>query len=153
MYSGTDESQDHHKNKIQISISKTPIDHAALTESVRSNLCGSVVLFLGTVREITEGKKTSSLEYEAYHEMAIAELHRLVEAAIQKWSIEKITIIHRIGHLDLGEIAIGIALSTPHRKEGFEAAQSLMSQIKETVPIWKKENWADGSTDWVHPEK
>ena len=111
------------------------------------------MLFLGTVRELTGDKKTSSLEYEAYEEMAIIELRRLIEMAMQKWPIEKVSITHRVGHLELGEIAVGIAISTPHRKEGFDAAQYLMSQIKETVPIWKKENWADGSTDWVHPEK
>ncbi|MBL4885244.1 MAG: molybdenum cofactor biosynthesis protein MoaE [Planctomycetaceae bacterium] len=149
--SSTDE-QSQSSDCTQLSITELPINHAELTDSVRDNACGSVVLFLGTVREITAGKKTSSLEYEAYYEMAISELHRLVDTARLKWPIKKISIIHRTGHLDLGEIAVGIALSTPHRKEGFEAAQFLMSQIKETVPIWKKENWADGSTDWVHPE-
>jgi len=146
-------SENDDANAIQLSITEYPIDYNALTESVRSNLCGAVVLFLGTVREVTGDKKTSSLEYEAYEEMAFIELRRIIEIAMQKWPIEKVSITHRIGYLDLGEIAIGIAISTPHRKEGFEAAQFLMSQIKETVPIWKKENWADGSTDWVHPEK
>ena len=109
--------------------------------------------FLGTVREITGDKITSSLEYEAYEEMAILEIKRIIEAAREKWAIEKISLVHRIGHLELGEIAISIALSTPHRNEGFEAIQFLMNQIKETVPIWKKETWADGSTDWIHPQK
>ncbi len=153
MQSDTNSSSANGDEHIRLSITEQPIDYTALTESVRSNLCGSVVLFLGTVREITGDKKTSSLEYEAYEEMALIELRRLIEIAMQKWPIEKVSITHRVGHLELGEIAVGIAISTPHRKEGFDAAQHLMSQIKETVPIWKKENWADGSTDWVHPEK
>ncbi len=153
MQSDTNSSSANSDEHIRLSITEQPIDYTALTESVRSNLCGSVVLFLGTVRELTGDKKTSSLEYEAYEEMAIIELRRLIEMAMQKWPIEKVSITHRVGHLELGEIAVGIAISTPHRKEGFDAAQYLMSQIKETVPIWKKENWADGSTDWVHPEK
>ncbi len=153
MPSNPNPSPQNRDHNIQLSITEQPIDYQKLTESVRCNTCGAVVLFLGTVREITGDKKTNSLEYEAYQEMALLELRRIVDAAMEKWPIEKVSITHRIGYLDLGEIAIGIAISTPHRKEGFEAAQFLMSQIKETVPIWKKENWADGSASWVHPEK
>ena len=138
--------------QIQLRITREPIDDADLTKSVRSNRCGAVVLFLGTVREITGEKKTASLEYEAYEEMAMTELRRLIELTRQKWPVEKVSLAHRVGHLDPGDIAIGIAISTPHRQEGFEAARFLMDRIKETVPIWKKENWADGSADWVHPE-
>ena len=154
MPSKTDPSpgNDSDDGPIQLSITREPIDYSALTESVRSNRCGAVVLFLGTVREITGGKKTASLEYEAYEEMAMTELHRLVDLARKKWPVEKVSLAHRVGHLNLGEIAIGIALSTPHRREGFEAARFLMDRIKETVPIWKKENWVDGTADWVHPE-
>ncbi len=155
MPSKTDSStgNENDDGQIQLSITRVPIDYSALTESVRSNRCGAVVLFLGTVREITGEKKTASLEYEAYEEMAMTELRRLIELARQKWPVEKVSLAHRVGHLDPGDIAIGIAISTPHRREGFEAARFLMDRIKETVPIWKKENWADGTTDWVHPEE
>lgn len=152
MRSKTDSSAENSDEPIQISITRESIDYTGLTESVRSNLCGAIVLFLGTVREITGEKKTVSLEYEAYDEMAVTELRRLIELARQKWPIEKVSLAHRVGHLDLGDIAIGIAISTPHRREGFEAARFLMDKIKETVPIWKKEKWADGTADWVHPE-
>lgn len=109
------------------------------------------MLFLGTVRELTEGKRTTALEYEAYPEMAMKQLGMLVDQAATRWPIQKVAIVHRLGHLELGDVAVAVAVSTPHRREAFESGQWIMDQIKEVVPIWKKENWADGTTEWVHP--
>lgn len=134
-----------------IELTNTPLDYSGLVERVRSNQAGAVVLFLGTVRELTAGKQTSSLEYEAYPEMAIRQLGTLVNEASVQWPILKAGVIHRLGHLELGEIAVAVAVSCPHRREAFEAGQWIMDRIKEVVPIWKKENWADGTTEWVHP--
>ena len=135
-----------------IELTYEPIDYPHLTEAVRDASCGAVTLFLGTVREFTAGRQTVALSYEAYEAMATNELHRLVTEAREFWPIRHVGIIHRLGALELGEIAIALAVSSPHRQEAFEAAQSLMNRIKETVPIWKKERWADGSTEWVHPQ-
>lgn len=134
-----------------IELTRTPIDYHALTEAVRSNQSGAVVLFLGTVREMTEGRQTIALDYEAFSEMAEAKMQELIDAAKRKWPIDKVGIIHRLGHLELGDISVALAVSCPHRQQAFEAGKFLIDELKILVPIWKKENWADGSTEWVHP--
>jgi len=134
-----------------ISLTHEPIDYHALTEAVRSNQSGAVVLFLGTVRELTAGRQTVALDYEGYPEMARAKLDELAQAARSRWPIDKVGIVHRLGHLELGDISVALAVSCPHRKQAFEAGQFLIDELKVRVPIWKKENWADGSTEWVHP--
>ncbi len=139
------------ENDLTIELTESDIDHEALTASVRDSACGAVVLFLGTVREFTQGRQTDSLAYEAYHEMAIRELQRLVAEARKSWPLKRVGIVHRLGHLELGETAIAIAVSSPHRAEAFAGTQFLMDEIKKTVPIWKQEHWSDGTTEWVHP--
>lgn len=135
-----------------ISITDQPIDYAAITEQVRSNECGAVVLFMGTVREMTAGKQTVALDYEAYPEMADQMMQQLIDEARDQWDLHGISIEHRVGHLTLGEISVAIAVSSAHRKEAFEAGRFLIDRLKEIVPIWKKENWSDGTTEWEHPE-
>jgi molybdopterin synthase catalytic subunit len=134
-----------------IQLTNEPIDSAALTEAVRSNSAGAVVLFLGTVREMTNGRQTVALDYEAFSQMAEAQLEELLTEACRQWPIIKAGIVHRLGHLKLGDISVAVAVSTPHRQQAFEAGEFLIDRLKEVVPIWKKENWADGSTEWVHP--
>jgi molybdopterin synthase catalytic subunit len=134
-----------------IRISHEPIDFAALTESVRSNAAGAVVLFLGTVREITGGRRTLALDYEAFPAMAGKTLEELLAEARGKWPIVNAAIVHRLGRLELGDVSVAVAVSTPHREQAFEAGKYLIDRLKEIVPIWKKENWADGTTEWVHP--
>jgi len=134
-----------------IQLTNEPIDSAALTEAVRSNSAGAVVLFLGTVREMTNGRQTVALDYEAFSQMAEAQLEELLAEARRQWPIVNAGIIHRLGHLELGDISVAVAVSTPHRQQAFEAGKFLIDRLKEVVPIWKKENWADGSTEWVHP--
>ena len=134
-----------------ITLTQNPIDYHALTEAVRSPQSGAVVLFLGTVRELTAGRQTVALDYEAYPQMAEAKLAELVDVARSRWPIDRVGIVHRLGHLLLGEISVAVAVSCPHRKQAFEAGQFLIDELKVLVPIWKKEIWADGSTEWVHP--
>ena len=128
-----------------------PIDFTASLERVRSTQAGAVILFLGTVREMTNGRQTCALDYEAYPDMARQQMHTLLAEACQRWPVTRVEMIHRLGRLELGEVSISIALSCPHRAEAFAAGQYLIDRFKETVPIWKKENWVDGSTEWVHP--
>ncbi len=139
------------ENTRYLELTLMAIDPAVLIERVRSHQAGAVVLFLGTVREMTDGKQTASLDYEAYPEMALRQLGTLLDEAQARWPIIRAAVIHRLGHLDLGDIAVGVAASCPHRAAAFEAGQWIMDRIKEVVPIWKKENWADGNTEWVHP--
>ena len=134
-----------------IQLTHDEIDYTALTESVRSNQAGAVVLFLGTVRETTNGRQTTALDYDAYPEMAEAKICELINEAREKWPLEQVGIIHRLGHLQLGDISVAVAVSCPHRQQAFEAGRFLIDELKVRVPIWKKENWADGSTEWVHP--
>jgi len=134
-----------------IRLTSDPIDYAELTESVRSTASGAVVLFLGTVREMTDGRQTLALDYEAYRPMAETKLQELETDARTRWPIDQIAIVHRTGRLELGEVSVAVAVSGPHRHEAFEAARFLIDTLKATVPIWKKENWNDGSTEWVHP--
>ena len=134
-----------------IELTHVPIDYHALTESVRSSQSGAVVLFLGTVREMTEGRRTVALDYEGYPQMAETKLAELEAQARSKWPIDRVGIIHRLGRLELGDISVAIAVSCPHRKQAFEAGQFLIDELKVSVPIWKREIWDDGTTEWVHP--
>jgi molybdopterin synthase catalytic subunit len=128
-----------------------PIDVPALLDSVGSAQAGAVVLFLGTTREFTQGRQTASLDYECYPQMAEKKLAELEAEARRRWPIVECGIVHRLGRLELGEASVAIAVSTPHRRDAFEAGQWLIDTLKQVVPIWKKENWTDGTTEWVHP--
>ncbi len=127
------------------------IDSAAILQRVQSPQAGAVVLFLGTTRELTDGRRTESLDYECYGEMAQKKLGELEQEARQRWPIVDCAIVHRLGHLEIGEASVAIAVSCAHRDQAFAAARWLIDTIKQDVPIWKKENWADGSSQWVHP--
>jgi len=134
-----------------IEITSEPIDHASAVERVRSTRAGAVCSFLGTVREMTGDRITTFLEYEAYPEMASKKLAELEDQARARWPIIELVIVHRLGHLDLGEVSVLVAVSCPHRDDAFEASRWLIDTLKAVVPIWKKERWADGTEEWVHP--
>ena len=133
-------------------ITDQPIDVNLLLERVKSNRAGAVVFFLGTTREFTGNRRTLSLDYDSYQEMALSKLKELNFEARRRWDLVECAIIHRRGNVALGEASVAVAVSAPHRKEAFEAVQWLMDTLKATVPIWKKENWADGTSEWVHPD-
>ena len=134
-----------------IQLTSKSINTAQLLDSVASHEAGAIVLFVGVTREFTSGRQTDSLDYEAYPEMAEQELRNLENEARRRWPIVGCMIVHRLGHLELGEASVAIAVSAPHRRDAFEAGQWLIDTLKERVPIWKKENWSDGTTEWVHP--
>jgi len=134
-----------------VALTELPIDVQRLVDRVRSPAAGAVVLFLGTVREVTAGRKSVALQYEAYASMAEAELTRLASEAQQQWDLCQYAVVHRVGHLRVGEISVAVALSAAHRRAAFEAGQWLIDRIKQTVPIWKQERYADGTAEWVHP--
>ena len=134
-----------------IELTTEPIDYYQLTESVRDHAAGAVTLFLGTVREFTRGVQTSWLEYEAYPEMAQASMAELEAEACRRFTVTKIAISHRTGTMALGEISVAIAVSAAHRDQAFEAGRWLIDTLKQRVPIWKKEHYADGRQEWQHP--
>jgi molybdopterin synthase catalytic subunit len=132
-------------------LTREPIDYHALTESVRRPGCGAVVTFLGTVRDLTNERVTVALDYEAYPGMAEKTMADIEADVRSRWPVGDIALIHRLGRLEVGEISVAVAVSSPHRAQAFEACRHAIDRLKELVPIWKKENWADGSTEWVHP--
>ena len=125
-----------------------PIEVSEVVRKVESRNAGATVVFLGTVRELTNGKRTLSLEYEAYPSMAVRKLADIGEEISNRWPSLKVAITHRIGRLDISEVAVVIAVSSPHRKAAYEANEYAIERIKEIVPIWKKEHWDDGSK-WI----
>lgn len=134
-----------------IALTRDPIDHQTLTEQVRRPGCGAVVTFLGTVRDLTEGRVTVALDYDAYPQMAEKKLAEIEQDTRQRWPVGEMVLVHRLGHLEVGEVSVAVAVSCPHRGQAFDACRHAIDRLKELVPIWKKENWSDGSTEWVHP--
>jgi molybdopterin synthase catalytic subunit len=133
-----------------IQLTDKPIDFHQLTESVRDPACGAVVLFLGTVRDLTGEQRTSFLEYEAFPAMALESLAGLESEVRDRYPVRHVAIVHRTGHLDPGEVSVAVAVSAPHRAQAFDAGRWLIDTLKERVPIWKKEHYADGRTEWQH---
>lgn len=134
-----------------VRLTAEPIDHASLTAAVCRPGCGAVVTFLGTVRDLTEGRETTALDYEAYPGMAEKKLTEIEAETRGRWPVGEMVLVHRTGRLDVGEVSVAVAVSCPHRAQAFEACRHAIDRLKEIVPIWKKENWADGGTEWVHP--
>ncbi len=134
-----------------ITITTDPLDPDSITKLVRKNSNGAVITFLGTTRDSTDGKQVNYLEYEAYQPMAQDMISQIFEEVKERWEIEDLAMSHRLGKVDIGEISMVVAISSPHRKQAFEAGQYSIDRIKEIVPIWKKEFFDDGET-WVGSE-
>ena len=134
-----------------IRLTNDPIDYGTLTESVRRPNCGAVVTFLGTVRDLTGEEITVALDYDAYAPMAEKKMAEIESDTRQRWPVGDMMMVHRLGHLAVGDVSVAVAVSCHHRAQAFEACRYAIDRLKELVPIWKKENWADGSSEWVHP--
>jgi molybdopterin synthase catalytic subunit len=130
-------------------LTTNPLPIAAIYEWAVRPDCGAVVLFSGTVRDHAEGRTdVTSLDYEAYDEAALPAFQKIVEETRQRFpDARRIAIIHRTGRVDLTESSVVVAVSSPHRPVAFEAARFAIDALKESAPIWKKENWVGGS-DW-----
>jgi molybdopterin synthase catalytic subunit len=131
-----------------IKIVKEKIDVDEVIESVRDPGAGGIDVFLGTTRNHADGKKVFALEYEAYDPMALKMMLQIADDIKSKWNVCKISIVHRTGRVEIGEASVVIAVSSAHRKEAFEACRYAIDTLKKTVPIWKKEFFADGEV-WV----
>lgn len=125
-----------------------PIDVEEVRKKVVSRNAGAITIFIGTVREMTKGKRTLHLEYQAYPEMAIKMFEQISKEIQEKWPEAIVAITHRVGHLEITDIAVVIAVSSPHRKIAYMANEYAIDRIKQIVPIWKKEYWEDG-TEWI----
>jgi molybdopterin synthase catalytic subunit len=128
---------------------RAPIDVGRLiTEASRPD-CGAVSLFLGNSRDHNEGRRVTKLEYEAYEPMALAALDRLERDAQQQFKIATCRIVHRLGEVPLAEASVAVVVAAAHRQPAFEACQWAMNELKRSVPIWKKEFYAEGEAEWV----
>lgn len=134
-----------------IDIVSDTIDETGVLDSVKRDGHGAAVLFVGTTRRTTADRETERLVYEAYRTMALAELGRIRIDACQLWPTIDCSIVHRVGDVPIGQTSIAVAVGSPHRGAAFEAAQWIMEAVKTRVPIWKKETWTDGKTEWIHP--
>lgn len=131
-----------------IKITEKAIDVQKVIDTVSSLGAGAVNIFIGTVRNNAHGKNVVWLEYEAYESMAVAEIRKIIDDASHRWPLLGWAVSHRIGTLKPGEVSVAIAVSTPHRRDSFEACQYIIDTLKEKVPIWKKEVFEDGE-EWV----
>ncbi|MYL51228.1 molybdenum cofactor biosynthesis protein MoaE [Halobacillus litoralis] len=133
-------------------ITTEPLEIEEVTKRVIRREAGAVNTFIGTVREFTKGKRTLFLQYETYKEMAEKKLEQIAMEIDQQWPSAEVAISHRIGRLEVTDIAVIIAVSTPHRNDSYEASRYAIERIKEIVPIWKKEHWEDGE-EWIGDQK
>jgi len=130
-------------------ITEEPISVDYVSSLVTSPEYGAITIFQGVVRERTGARKVDHLEYEAYTEMAEDSMAQIEQEVLDRWpEIGRIAIVHRVGHLNVGETAMVVAVAAPHREPTYEALQFIVDKVKESVPIWKKEVWEDGEA-WV----
>ena len=129
-------------------VTEKPLSVEGVVSAITRKTCGAVASFVGVVREFSRGRQISYLEYEAYPEMAIANMRQIEGEIREKWEIEQIAIHHRVGRLGIGEVSVIIAVSAAHRQPALEACTYAIERLKQIVPIWKKEVSPDGSF-WV----
>jgi molybdopterin synthase catalytic subunit len=132
-----------------VAVSESPLPAAQALAWVSRRDCGGIVTFCGTVRDFSEGRPgVTALEYEVYPEQAVVRMEQVAISARVQWPmIGRLALLHRIGRLEVGEVSVVVAASTPHRAEAFDAARYCIDTLKHTVPIWKRETW-QGGTDW-----
>lgn len=133
------------------SITRHRIDTQQVLSALKCGDDGAAVVFEGVVRNQTRGRKTLYLEYEAYEEMALEQMESLTSEALQKFQIRDVSIVHRLGHLEVGEISVLIVVASAHRAAAFDACRWLIDTLKRKVPIWKKEFFEDGAV-WADGE-
>ena len=126
-----------------------PIDVAALVGEVAASANGATVLFTGTVRDLSEGRAVSGIDYDAYETMAAEELARIVREASERFGTPHVVAEHRVGSLGLGEVSVAIAAGHPRRAGAFDAARYVIEEIKLRLPVWKQELFTDGTREWV----
>lgn len=134
---------------MRAAIVSSPLDPAALLAEVRSDANGATVLFVGTVRDVNDGRPVTGIEYAAYEPMAERELRAIVDEAASRYGTSDIVVEHRLGALSLGEASVVIAVAHPHRAPAYEASRYIIEELKRRVPIWKREAYVDGTREWV----
>jgi molybdopterin synthase catalytic subunit len=129
------------------------IDPASLIKEVGSEENGAISVFIGTVRDVNDGRSVSSIEYSAYKAMAASELDRILDEAEKQFGVSALVVEHRVGLLGLGDVSVAIAAAHPHRAPALDCTRYVIEEIKKRVPIWKMEHYADGGREWVDPTR
>ena len=129
------------------------IDPASLIHEVASPEHGAISVFIGTVREVNDGRSVTAIEYSAYKSMADAELERILDEAEERFGVSALVVEHRIGLLGLGDVSVAIAAAHAHRAPTLDCTRYVIEEIKKRVPIWKKEHYTDGTREWVDPTR
>ena len=135
---------------ISFRIADSPIDPADIREQVRDTACGGFALFEGWVRDHNDGRAVARLEYEVYRPLAVREGDAILREAAAKFEIRHAAAVHRDGPLELTEPAVVVGVSSAHRDAAFRACRYIIDEVKQRLPIWKKEFYADGTTEWVN---
>ena len=134
------------------SLSSSGIEPAQLVRELESDRVGALVTFEGRVRDHNEGRAVRGLTYEAYAALAEAEGAKIIEEAHARFEIARALCVHRVGELGLGELAVWVGVSAPHREAAFIACRYVIDEVKSRVPIWKREHYVEGGPEWLHPE-
>lgn len=136
---------------MRTAIVDAPLDVSALIAEVAADRNGATIVFLGTVRDVNDGRPVTGMEYTAYRGMAERELATIVSEAVAEFGTDDIVVEHRVGALGLGEASVAIVVAHPHRGAAYEASRYVIEQLKRRVPIWKLEHYVDGTREWVDP--
>jgi molybdopterin synthase catalytic subunit len=134
-------------------ITDAPLDAARLLAEVARSANGATVAFVGTVREVNDGRPVTGIDYSAYRAMAERELAAIVREAAERFGTPDVVAEHRLGTLGLGEASVVVAAAHPHRAPAFDACRHVIEEIKRRVPVWKREHYADGTREWVDPTR
>lgn len=130
-------------------ITKLPIDTAKVLRSVQDSSAGGTVMFLGTIRNVSEGRAVRGLKYEVYREMAEKRMEEIEREVRRLWPVKRVAMVHRYGDLEVGEVSVAVAVSSEHRAEAFRACRYAIDTIKGSLPLWKKEKLKGGAESWV----
>ena len=136
--------------KLDFAITGEPIDVAALAGALRSDAAGAFASFEGWVRDLNDGREVVSLEYEAYAPIAETEGKRILAEALERFGLLKVASCHRVGHLRIGDCAVWVGVTAAHRGDAFDGCRYVIDELKQRVPIWKKEHYADGDSGWIN---
>ncbi len=131
-------------------ISPDPIDINAIRDAIRDQDCGACVQFEGWIRNVNDGRDVDRLEYEVYKPLAESEGLKILEEAAVRFGVTRAVCVHRSGLLELGDCAVIVAVTAPHRDEAFRGCRHIIDEVKERLPIWKKEHYSDGDLEWVN---
>ena len=137
------------RDDLLVRLTSEPLDAAAAMAFAQVPGAGGVVLFAGTVRDHSAAGEVAGLDYEAWEEMAETRMEAIGTEIFERWPVCRVAILHRTGHLEVGETSVLVCCSAPHRAEAFEAARHGIDRVKEDVPIWKKERLTSGEAEWV----